>query len=167
MLVRSGGSMMKDYRFGLYMGAFAMPLIVLTQVVFPSTRSDDEIGGWILAIYLCTFFYYGLSGYLAARNTLRVADGFRAGALTAVIGMGLIMVTFLVVDNLFLETVSQQVDKIYAFQRSHYASMREYINWSSLRGAVVVLPVMGLIGGACGALGGLLTSEQSKRAAAS
>ena len=159
--------MMKDYRFGLYMGAFAMPLIVLTQVVFPSSRSDDEIGGWILAIYLCTFFYYGLSGYLAARSTLRVADGFRVGALTAVIGMGLIMVTFLVVDNLFLETVSQQVDKIYAFQRSHYTSMREYINWSSLRGAVVVLPVMGLIGGACGALGGLLTSEQSKRAAAS
>jgi len=46
------------------------------------------------------------------------------------------------VDNLFLETVSKQVDKIGGFEHSDYASMRAYINWSHLMGAVVVLPIV-------------------------
>jgi hypothetical protein len=167
-----GGSTMKNYRYGLYMGAFAMPWIVLSHV-FPSTRSDDELGGWIPAIYLCTFCYYGMAGFLAARKTLRVGDGVRTrvgdgartGALTALIGIGLIIATFLILDNIFLETVSQQVDKIRGFQMHHYASMREYINWSHLEGVVFALPIMGLIGGVFGGLGGLLTSEEHLRSA--
>ena len=156
---------MKNYRYGLYMGAFAMPWIVLVKVVFPSTRSDDEIGGYILAVYLCMFCYYGLAGFLAARKTLRVRDGVRTGAQTALIGMGLIIATFLVVDNIFLATVSQEVDKIHAFEKSHYTSMREYINWSHVQGAVFVLPVLGLIGAACGGVGGLLSPLWPKRPA--
>src|SRR5262245_2853966 len=31
-------------RYGLYMGALFLPLIVLVKVVFPSMRSDDELG---------------------------------------------------------------------------------------------------------------------------
>ena len=158
---------MKNYRYGLYMGAIAMPWIVLGKGVFPSTRSDDEIGGFILAAYLCTFCYYGLAGFLAARNTLRIRDGVRAGAQTALIGMGLIIAIFLLVDNIFLETVAQEVDKIRGFERSHYTSMREYINWSLLEGAAFVLPVLGLIGGACGAVGSLFVAYGPKRPAVS
>jgi hypothetical protein len=153
---------MKNYRYGLYMGATAMPFIVLTQAVFPSTRSDDEVGGFILAVYLCTFCYYGLAGFLAARNTRRDEAGVWTGAQTALIGMGLITATFFLVDNVFLATVSQQVDKIHAFEHSHYTSMRAYINWSLLQGAVFVLPVLGLIGGACGAVGSLLARRWPK-----
>jgi hypothetical protein len=163
---------MKNYRYGLYMGAFAMPWFALNQL-FPSTRSDEELGGWILAVYLCTFCYYGLAGFLAARKTLRVGDSVRSrvgegawtGTMTALIGMSVIIATTAIVDNVFLETVSQQVDKIRGFQMHHFTSMREYINWSLLGGAVFVLPVMGMIGGLCGGLGGLLTSEEHLRSA--
>ena len=141
---------MKDCRYGLYMGALFMPLIVLSQVVFPSTRSDDDFGGLILGVYLATFLYYGAAGFLGARGSGRPRDGARIGALTAVVGMGLIIATFAAVDNLFLETVSQQVDKIRAFEHSHYSSMRAYINWSLLEGTAFVLPALAMIGAAPG-----------------
>jgi len=107
---------MKDCRYGLYMGALFMPLIVLSQAVFPSRRSDDDFGGLILGVYLATFLYYGAMGFLGARGSGRPRDGARIGALTAVVGMGLIIATFAAVDNLFLETLSKQVDKIRGFE---------------------------------------------------
>ena len=150
--------MLKDSRYGLYMGAFFAPLIVLSQAIFPSNRSDDEIGGWILAIYLASFVYYGTAGFLGVRRSLRVWDGVRIGALTAILGMALIVATFALVDNIFLETVSQQVDKIRGFELHHsrFGSMRAYINWSLLEGAALSLPVLGLIGAASGGIGGHL-----------
>jgi hypothetical protein len=46
-----------------------------------------------------------------------------------------------------LDTVSKQVDKIRGFKlHSEYSSMRAYINWSLLKGALVVLPALAMIG---------------------
>jgi hypothetical protein len=153
--------MLKDCRFGLWMGACFAPLIVLSQAVFPSNRSDDEFGGLILSVYLATFIYYGAAGVISVRKSNRIRDGLRVGAVTAVIGMGLIVAVFTLVDNIFLETVSKQVDKIRGFQLHHsqYSSMRAYINWGMLEGAVFGLPVFGLIGAACGGLGGVLAKN--------
>jgi hypothetical protein len=95
--------------------------------------------------------------FTTARQGFSV-DGIRIGALTAVLGMGLIIAMFALVDNIFLETVSQQVDKIRGFERSQYVSMRSYINWNLLAGAIFVLPVLGVIGAACGGIGGLLAA---------
>jgi hypothetical protein len=132
--------MLKDCRYGLYMGAFFAPFIVLSKVIFPSNRSDDEIGGLIGAIYLATFVYYGTAGFLGVRKSLRAWDGIRIGALTALLGSYLIIAMFALVDNIFLETVSQEVDKIRAFEQSQYVSMRSYINWSHLKGAISYRP---------------------------
>jgi len=151
-------NMLRDSRYGLYMGALFVPLIVLGHI-FPSNRSDDEFGGWILAINLATFLYYGMAGFLGVRKSLRIRDGFRMGALTAFVGLLLIIATFTVLDNIFLETVSQQVDKIRGFEHSHFVSMRAYINWSHLMGVITALPVYVLIGAACGGIGGILVSR--------
>src|SRR5215510_6989269 len=149
---------MKDCRFGLYMGALFLPLIVLIKVVFPSTRSDDEAGPLILAVNLATFLYYGAAGFWCARRSGRSRDGIRIGALTALVGMGLVIGIFAAVDNIFLDTVSREVDKIRGFQlHSDYASMRAYINWSLLTGALFVLPALAMIGAALGGIGGVLT----------
>jgi hypothetical protein len=154
--------MLKDFRYGLYMGAFFVPLIGLLHI-FPSNGSDDEHDGLILAIYLATFLYYGTAGFLGVRRSLRVWDGVRIGAMTAILGVALIVAAFALFDNIFFETVSQQVDKIRGFElhRGQFASMRAYINWSHLDGAFFVLPIFGLIGAACGGIGGLLVSQGS------
>ena len=86
-------------------------------------------------------------------------DGIRGGALTALLGMGLIIAMFALVDNIFLDTVSQQVDKIRGFEQSHDVSMRSYINWSLLEGAIFVVPVLGVVGAASGGFGGLLAAR--------
>src|SRR5215468_3770994 len=148
---------MKDCRYGLYMGALFLPLIVLSQAVFPSTRSDDEVGPLILGVYLATFLYYGAAGFWGARRSGRSRDGIRIGALTALIGMGLVIAIFAAVDNIFLAMVSKQIDKIRGFQlHSEYSSMRAYINWSLLTGALFTLPALATIGAALGGIGGVL-----------
>jgi hypothetical protein len=83
--------------------------------------------------------------------------------MTAILGVALIVAAFALFDNIFFETVSQQVDKIRGFElhRSQFVSMRAYINWSHLDGAFFVLPIFGLIGAACGGIGGLLVSQGS------
>src|SRR5215467_6412648 len=72
-------------------------------------------------------------------------DGIRIGALTALLGMGLIIAMFALVDNIFLQTVSQEVDKIrgFALHQSQYVTMRSYINWSHLKGAIFGVPLFG------------------------
>ena len=99
------------------------------------------------------------AGFLGVRKSLQARDGIRVGALTALLGMGLIIAMFALVDNIFLETVSQQVDKIRGFEQSHDVSMRSYINWSLLEGAIFVVPVLGVIGAASGGFGGLLAAR--------
>jgi hypothetical protein len=151
-------NVLRDSRYGLYMGALFFPIILLGHI-FPSNRSDDEFGGWILAINFAIFLYFGVVGFLGVRKSQRIPDGFRMGALTAFVGLILIISTFVLLDNIFLESVSLQMDKIRGFERSHYVSMRAYINWNHLMGVVTVLPVFVLIGAACGGIGGLLVSR--------
>jgi hypothetical protein len=157
-------NMLKDFRYGLYMGAFFVPLIGLLHI-FPSNRSDDEIDGWIFAIYLATFLYYGTAGFLSVRRSQRVWDGVRIGAFTALLGVAFIIASFALFDNIFFATVSQQLDKIRGFEvhRNQFVSMRAYINWSHLDGAFFVLPVFGLIGAACSGIGGVLVSQKSDK----
>ena len=157
---------MKGCRYGLYMGAVFLPLIVLSQAVFPSTRSDDEAGPLILGVYLATFLYYGAAGFWGARQSGRARDGIRIGALTALVGMGLVIAIFAAVDNIFLDTVSRQVDKIRGFQMHHsdFASMRAYINWGLLKGALFVLPALVMIGAALGGIGGVLAPRSRAHA---
>ena len=92
--------MLKDCRYGLWMGACFAPLILLLHV-FPSNRSDDEFGGLILSVYLATLLYYGAAGFFSVRKSGHVRDGMRIGAITAVIGLGLIIATFALLETFF------------------------------------------------------------------
>ena len=158
---------MQGCRYGLYMGALFLPLIVLSQAVFPSTGSDDEVRPLILGVYLATFLYYGAAGFWGAQRSGRSGDGIRIGALTALVGMGLVIAIFAAVDNIFLDTVSKQVDKIRGFQlHSEYRSMRAYINWNLLTGALFMLPALTMIGAALGGLGGVLARRSPAHAKA-
>ena len=97
--------------------------------------------------------FFACTGFLASRQTNRTLSGTWAGAIAALLGIGIAMLTFFVVDNVFLNLVSQQADKIDGFHHSHFQMMREYINAGLLSGAIFVLPVIGGVGAVCGTVG--------------
>jgi hypothetical protein len=66
------------------------------------------------------------------------------------------MATFAVVDNVWLDIVSQQQTKIDGFAHSGATSMREYINDGLLGGAVFLTVALGAFGAGLSLLGGLV-----------
>ena len=148
-----GSTDMKSYIYGLLLGLLLMVSIVWTNVISPTFESDDEYTGTYILIYLVVFLFFVLCGYLASRKTGKISDGARVGAITALITIVIVALTFFIVDNVFLDIVSKQPDKIYGFQHSTFSSMRDYINAGFLRGSVTVVPAFGIIGAICGAVG--------------
>jgi len=154
---RRGEGKVHRYAYGVSLGAMLCIAIVATNVIDPSSTYfglGENLAMLLSAGSLLVFFV--AIGFLVSGNTARIATGARIGALTALIGMGIAMLTFLAVDNLFLDIVSKQPEKIWGFEHSQFASMRAYINAGHLRGLVTVLPVFVLVGAACGAIGAAL-----------
>jgi hypothetical protein len=140
-------------------GALLSVIVVLTNVVFPSpNESDDEYTGWYIVLYLGLFLLFAIGGAINSDRARPLRSGAIGGAVTALlIIVGVIMLTFAVVDNVFLEVVSQQIDKINAFRaETTYTTMRDFINSGLLQGTVVVLPVVAIAGAALGAFASLL-----------
>jgi hypothetical protein len=160
---------------GLLVSAVAVAVLVLSNVVFPAgpDESDDdpEYVVQILAGYLLIAAVLVVIGLRARRRAAGAAGGVdaRAGVLGGA-AAGLVMalavlVASLVIDNVFLATVSQQHDKRVAFEASGWTSMRTYLNIRTLLGALVVLPAATLAGGLLGGLGGLIRRPPQDSAA--
>jgi hypothetical protein len=79
------------------------------------------------------------------------------GAITAFISVAIIMITFVVIDNVFINIISQQNDKIYAFaHQTTYQNMRDFINHGNVMAFLIALPVLTLIGAVSGILAALI-----------
>ena len=128
--------------------------IFLSNVVFPSKTDNDAIP--VLLSYLCVFAAFYLIGALAARDGAgrkgQVLAGLIAGALLG----ALTIATFAVVDNVWLDIVSQQQTKIDGLAHSGAGSMREYINNGLIGPGVFFILVFGGFGAALSLGGGLL-----------
>jgi hypothetical protein len=128
--------------------------ILLTDVVF-ATRTDNDGIFLVVPSYLGIFAVLFLTGALAARHgasrTGQVAAGLIAGALIGALSV----VTLAVVDNVWLDIVSQKQTKIDGFASSGAASMRQYINHGLIGPAVFFTTVLGALGAVLGAVGGL------------
>jgi hypothetical protein len=137
---------------GLLLGGLAIVVIVLSNVVSPSTESDSEYTALYLLGYVAILVVFAGIGFVASGTPSRIGAGARAGASAALLATAIALATFLVVDNLFLAIVSQQVDKIQGFHNSPYPTMREYVN-VGLLSTLILLPVLGAAGAAFGAVG--------------
>ncbi len=144
----------------LYSGVIGALLsigVVLTNVVFPTpNESDSEYTAWYIVLYLALFALFGIGGLIASRRAQPARTGAIGGAVSALIILGMILLTFVIVDNVFLDVVSQQIDKINAFHsQTTYSNMRDFINSGLLAGSAFALVAGGVIGGMLGAVGGL------------
>lgn len=148
-------------------GALLSTGVVFANVVFPRpNESDDEYTAWYIVLYLALFALFGVGGIIASRRAQPARTGAIGGAVSALIILGMVLLTFVVVDNVFLSTVSQQIDKINAFHRqTAYSNMRDFINSGLLAGTAFVLVVGGVIGGMLGAVGGLARYRFARAAA--
>lgn len=127
--------------------------IFLSNVVFPA-REDN--GFDILAAYLAVFGALGAVGVVAARHGADRGAQVLAGAVTGAVIGALSMVSFAVVDNVWLGVVSRQPQKLDGFAHSGAGSVRAYVNHGLIGPAVVAVVAFALIGAAMGAVGGML-----------
>ncbi|HEY4025093.1 MAG TPA: hypothetical protein VGO86_01580 [Candidatus Dormibacteraeota bacterium] len=152
--------------YGLALGAVMVVAIIWSIVIAPSHESDSEYAAGYLVGYLVLFAYFGLSGFLVARGGSSMGRAVLTGAATAVVGIGMALVTFIIIDNLFLDVVMQQPDKAYGFAHSGLASARDYVNQGNVLGFVTAMPMAAAIGAGCGLVGGLLAHRLGFRHAA-
>jgi hypothetical protein len=128
--------------------------ILLSNVVFPSPSDDDTAA--VVVSYLCVFGALVLVGVLAARVGASPRGLVLAG-LAAGLVIGLMTIaSFIVVDNVWLNVVSQQPQKAQGFAGSGATSMRSYINHGLIGPGVFFTLVFGTLGAMLSPIGGLM-----------
>ena len=140
---------LKTTKYGLFLGTTLSGIIVLDNVVFPSYGPDWAPGMLLVAAIIGT--YIVLCARRASRRNNVIA--LKVGAITSLIGFLISMLTFVIIDNIFLSTVSKQADKINGFQHSSYHSMQAFINAGLIRGILFGVPASIIFGLFCGWMG--------------
>jgi hypothetical protein len=137
--------------------------VVRSNVVFPSKADDDTVS--VLLSYLCVFAALFLIGALAGRSDASGKGQILAGLIGGAMIGALTIATFAVVDNVWLDIVSQQQAKIDGFAHSGAASMRDYINNGLIGGGVFLTLALGVFGAALSRLGGAVSAGSRAPAA--
>jgi hypothetical protein len=146
----------------------------LGMVRYPAARRGIYDGLSISAVlavlvFLTTVVTVGVLALLlvaiGARGRRRQPDhqfsGAVAGASVGGVLAVMITVIFLIVNNVWFHIVSQQHDKRVAVASSGWSSMRAYLNVTQLRGGIVLLVMLGLVGALLGLLGGALFGRRN------
>lgn len=151
---------------GVVIAGVLAVVVVLTNVVFPSgpneSDSDPEYrvpfvaGLALLALLLLAI------GARARRRSDTMLAGLKGGGAAGFVIAVLVTLTFLAVNNLFLDIVSQQHDKRVTFADSGWSSMRAYLSVRQLKGAVFVVPIATLTGAVLGFLGGAASRPRTR-----
>jgi hypothetical protein len=128
--------------------------VLRSNVVFPSKSDNDTIS--VLVSYLCVFAALFLTGVLAGKSDASRKGQVLAGLIAGAMIGALTIATFAVVDNVWLDIVSQQQTKIDGFAQSGAASMRDYINNGLIGAAVFLTIALGVFGAALSLLGGFV-----------
>ena len=143
---------------GLIIAAVLTVLVVLTNVVFPpdpaESDSDPEYVAQIGAVYLVMALLLVVIGARARRRSDGFWSGAKGGAAAGLVLAIAVTLIFLIVNNLFLDLVSQQHDKRVAFAASGWSSMRAYVSVQQLVGALFLIPAGTIVGAGLGLLGG-------------
>ena len=147
-------------KFGLLLGIVNGVMIYLSNVTFASNASDN--GALTAAWLLVMMAVFTFPGSEVSKQTKDNNQPYIAGAVTAAMAFLITMAIFFIVDNIYLNTVSQQADKIYAFNASGAVDMRSVINQGLLRGLLLGLPLAALVGSICGKFGAYVFAKRVK-----
>jgi hypothetical protein len=157
-------SLLRSGSFGLALSAVLVIGIIWSNVIVPSHESDSEYTAWYVAFYLALPVYFALAGAVASSARNRIGSAVWAGALSAALLFVIVMVTFVVIDNVYLGVVMQQPDKAIGFRRSGLTNARDYANQGN-SAAFILLPVLVAFGALMGMIGGLVRTRIDLRRA--
>lgn len=136
-------------RYGTVAGLAVAVDILLSNVVYPPWGEHSP------AVYLAIGGCLLLAGGHAGQRWPDPAVAARTGVVAAVTIVAIAFATFFAVDNVFLEVVGRQPQKVAA--AAGWPSMRVYVNASLAAGLLILLPALSALGAACGCLGALAT----------
>jgi hypothetical protein len=149
---------------GLIVSGLIAIFVVLTNVVFPGGPDESDADPEYVIQYLITLAVLaGLLVLIGVRGRRRAGSaegtaagllaGVKAGAAAGAVIAVMVTLTFVAVNNLFLDIVSQQHDKRVAFAASGWTSLRTYLTVTQLEGALFLIPMLAAVGAALGLVG--------------
>ena len=136
--------------------AFAVAVLptiayVLADFVFqlPDNGHEATFGLFLTIAALLTV--WASSGYIAARTGSTACTRIIAGTVAGIVSVAILWLVAFALNDLFLERMSYEPDRIRAFQQSGYATLREW--WAQERGWGPAPLLMGIaaLAGAAGA----------------
>jgi hypothetical protein len=137
-------------RAGLVLGAFVVVVGVLGLGPTVSWLPEAPLVTVAIAVPVIGLALTGFRGFRRAGHlSAGILAGTLAGAITGVVA-GLAL---LALDQVFIDTVSKQPDKVINFPTSGYSTMRDYLLAHDLPTVAVGL-VLGAVGGALLGLAG-------------
>ena len=161
----------RGLRDGLIVSGLIAVDVVWTNVLFPPGADESDSDPEYVVQNLITFAVLAalliLIGARARRRSIDGAGpvtGAKAGASAGAVIGAMATLTYVTVNNVFLDIVSHQHDKRVAFAASGWTSMRAYLTLTQLGGGLFLIPALAAVGALLGLLGALLVRP---RAAAS
>jgi hypothetical protein len=152
------------FRFRV-MTVAAVPAIAfaLHDFVFqlPDNQHEPTLGFVITVGGL--LFVWGLGGYLAAPRAGGFTAAMKSGAVAGILSVGILWLTSIVLDNLFIDRMSYEPDRIRAFHESGYATMRAYVNSNMFDSFTLMLLSVAAVAAAIGGAIGHLTRSVASR----
>jgi hypothetical protein len=139
----------------------ALPALAFTlhDLVFQLPDNQHEASAGFFATVIGLLVVWTATGYLSADRSRGAGRALASGALGGTISVAILWLTFIVLNNLFIDRMSYEPDRIRAFRESGDATMREFVNQGLLRGLLLpgllmcVAAIAGAAGGAVGVLG--------------
>jgi len=157
---------------GLIVSGLLAVLVVMTNVVFPGSPDESDGDPEYVVQYLITLAVLatllvaiGARGRRHAPGAEGVLAGAKAAGTAGAVIAAMITLIFLTINNLFLDIVSQQHDKRVAFANSGWTSMRAFLTVSQLRGALILIPVLAILGAVLGLLGAAIFRPRTGKTA--
>jgi hypothetical protein len=139
---------------GLLLGAAFSAWNVIASRIAPLA---EDTPGALLLFYGPMFAAWTIAGVLSSRQTARIADGAKTGALVAFVTFTVLSAVVIARVNLLLEITSQRPDwqnLMLRYRSSGFSSLRAYANYVYFTGLPLKLLAASSIGALCGSIGG-------------
>jgi hypothetical protein len=136
----------------LWLAVTAIPTIafVLHDFVFQLPDNEGNVTVGFLVTLVGLLVVWACCGYIIAARVRGSFASLVYGAFAAAASVAMLWLTFIILNNSFIERMSYEPDRIRAFQQSGYATMREYWNhqhgWGPFPLLISVAGVVGAVG---------------------